>query len=125
MYLAPPLSILTQESWIMAHTDKPSNNEDDYFAREEIEQKRKLAHQQAKALAAQQREELKKLHYMKCPKCGMDLHKLTKGDVEVDTCFNCHGIFLDSGELERLQEHLSSEKSGQWMGAILNLFKNK
>jgi uncharacterized protein len=109
----------------MAHTDKPSTNEDDYFAREEIEKKRKLAHQQAQSMAAQQRENLKSLHLMKCPRCGMDLHKLTKGDVEIDTCFNCHGIFLDAGELERLQAVQSHEKDGQWMGAILNLFKNK
>ena len=109
----------------MATQDKPSSTEEEYFAREEIEKKRKLALEQARSMAAQQREELKKLHHMKCPKCGMDLQSVKHGDVEIDTCFNCHGIFLDAGELERLNKHMEHENSGKVMGAILNWFKNK
>ena len=109
----------------MATQDKPSSTEEEYFAREEIEKKRKLALQQSQSMAAQQREDLKKLHYMKCPKCGMDLQSIQRGDIEIDTCFNCHGVFLDSGELERLQHQMAHEKDGRWMGAVLNLFKNK
>lgn len=109
----------------MATQDKPSSTEEEYFAREEIEKKRKLAIEQSQSMAAQQREDLKKLHFMKCPKCGMDLQALKRGDIEIDTCFNCHGIFLDGGELERLQKQMSHEKDGRWMGAVLNLFKNK
>ncbi|MET0406214.1 MAG: zf-TFIIB domain-containing protein [Cystobacter sp.] len=112
----------------MAHTDKPSHNEDDYFAREELELKRKLAHEQAQALAAEQRESLKKLHYMKCPKCGLDLHTLPAKNaehVEIDVCLSCGGVFLDAGELERLQHQSKHANEGKWMGAVLNLFKNK
>ena len=100
-----------------------SNNEEDFFAREEIEKLRKLAFKQQSELAERQREDLKRLHHMKCPKCGLDLHTLTKGKVEIDTCFNCHGIWLDAGELDQLR-HLN-EQSGTWMGAVLNLFKKK
>ena len=107
----------------MATVDRPSSNEDDFFAREEIEKKRKLALKQADELALKQREELKRLHHMKCPKCGLDLHTLTKGKLEIDTCFNCHGIWLDAGELEQLRT--MDERSGTWMGAVLNLFKRK
>jgi ribosomal protein L37AE/L43A len=124
MYVAPASS-RSKETYIMATVDKPSSTEEEYFAREEIEKKRKLALQQSQSMAAQQKEELKKLHYMKCPKCGMDLQALKRGDVEIDTCFNCHGVFLDSGELERLQQQMAHEKDGRWMGAVLNLFKNK
>ncbi len=109
----------------MAEFDKPSSTEEEYFAREEIEKKRKLAIQQAQALAEQQREALKQQHHMKCPKCGMDLQALHRGKVEVDTCFNCHGVWLDAGELDRLYEQMQSEGQGKVMGAILNLFKNK
>ncbi len=107
------------------HTEKPSSTEEEYFAREEIEKKRKLAIQQSQAMASQQREQLKALHYMKCPKCGMDLQTLTKGDVDIDTCFNCHGVFLDAGELEHLMKQGTHEGGGKWMGAVLNIFKNK
>jgi uncharacterized protein len=103
--------------------DKPTHNEEDYFAREEIEAKRKLALQQAKETAEQQREALKQLHYMKCPKCGMDLQPLKEGKVELDTCFNCHGVWLDSGELEQLIKQHGHEGSSKVMGSILGLFK--
>ena len=109
----------------MATPDKPSSTEEEYFAREEIEKKRKLALQQSQSMASQQREDLKKLHYMKCPKCGMDLQTLKHGNVDVETCFNCHGVFLDAGELERLMKQAGHENSGKWMGAVLNLFKGK
>jgi uncharacterized protein len=102
--------------------EKPSNQEEDYFKREEIEQKRKLAHKQAEALATQQREALKALHHMKCPKCGLDLQTLKQGSVEIDTCFNCKGIWLDAGELEQLGAH-ASHKAPSVMSAVLNLFK--
>ncbi|MFL5349819.1 MAG: zf-TFIIB domain-containing protein [Hyalangium sp.] len=108
----------------MADFDKPSSTEEEYFAREEIEKKRKLALQQAEEMATHHREGLKQLHYMKCPKCGMDLHTLTKGHVDIETCFNCHGVWLDSGELEQILAQ-GPEGGGKVMGAILNLFKRK
>lgn len=108
----------------MAEFDKPSSTEEEYFAREEIEKKRKLALQQAEEMAAKQREELKQQHYMKCPKCGMDLQTLSKGKVEIDTCFNCQGVWLDAGELDQIIAQ-GPESSGKVMGAVLNLFKRK
>lgn len=101
-----------------------ADNEDDYFAREEIEAKRKLALRQAEELKAKEREDRKKLHYMKCPKCGMDLQTLNKGSVEVDTCFNCQGLWLDAGELETLLKGGVGE-DGAWTRSVLNLFKRK
>ncbi len=109
----------------MANLDKPSSTEEEYFAREEIEKKRKLALQQSQSLAEKQRADLKAQHYMKCPKCGMDLHTLAQGNVDVDTCFNCHGVWLDAGELDQLVNNMGHENRGKVMGAILNLFKKK
>ena len=104
---------------------KPSNTEEEFFAAEEIEKKRKLAFKQAEELAAKQRRELKALHYLKCPKCGMDLHTLKKGTVEVDSCFHCQGVWLDAGEMEELLAGGGHTQGGAVMGAILNLFKGK
>jgi uncharacterized protein len=106
----------------MADLDKPSTQEDEYFAREDIEKKRKLALEQSRETAQQQREQLKALHHMKCPKCGMDLHTLRKGSVEIDTCFHCHGMWLDAGELEKLLADDSPQR-GSVMKAVLNIFK--
>lgn len=108
----------------MPDIDKPTNMEDEYFAREEIEQKRKLALKQAQDLEQKRKEELKALHHMKCPKCGMDLQTLKRGSVEVDTCFNCKGVWLDAGELEAVIQE-GSGNSGAVMSAVLGLFKKK
>ena len=108
----------------MSELHKPSDQEDEYFAREEIEQKHRLAMKQAHDLAEKTKEELKRLHYMKCPKCGMDLQPLKKGALTVDTCFHCRGVWLDEGELEHLQAR-GHHESGAVMKAILNIFKRK
>ena len=101
-------------------SDKPSTNEDEYFAREDAEKKRKLALDQHKKIAQDEREELKKLHYMHCPKCGMPLHTVRFHNIDIDRCFNCQGTWLDKGELDKVAGH---EGGGSVMKAILNLFK--
>jgi hypothetical protein len=107
----------------MSEREKPSNQEDEYFAREEIEQKRRLARQQAEQLAQKQRDDLKAVHFMHCPKCGMNLQTLSQGSVEVDTCFNCKGVWLDAGELEQIMKGGGNLKAPSVMSAVLNLFK--
>ena len=105
--------------------DKPSMDEDEYFAREDIEKKRKLAYQQAHVMAEQQKEALRTLHYMKCPKCGFDLHTLRRGDVDLDACFNCKGLWIDAGELAHFEKQLRSpEQRHAVVAALLNIFKN-
>ncbi len=104
--------------------DKPSKPEDDYFAAEEVEAKRRLAFQQEKALAQQQREALKAQHFMKCPKCGLDLHALDEGQLHLDTCFNCHGVWMDAAQLKQLKAKGGHESHrAPLVDSILNLFK--
>lgn len=110
----------------MAVNEKPIDAEDQYFAAEDVEKLRRLALQQQKALAEQEKEGLRALHYMKCPKCGLDLQTIhhLAGNVDVDVCLNCNGIWLDAGELETLQKHTTDPRRTV-MGAVLNLFKGK
>ena len=51
---------------------------------------------------------------MKCPRCDGSLRESKVEEVSIDTCDNCGGIWLDSGELEQLME---KEKSG-WFGRL-------
>lgn len=37
-----------------------------------------------------------------CPHCKVNLHAVTLGEVQVDVCTTCRGVFLDSGELKAL-----------------------
>jgi len=39
-----------------------------------------------------------------CPKCSGTWQTKRRGDVVVERCSQCKGIFLDRGELERLLE---------------------
>ncbi len=100
-------------------SDKPSTVEEEYFAREDALKKQKIALEQQQQLAQAHREELKKLHYMHCPNCGMELHALKFKGFDVDKCFNCGGTWLDAGELEKLSE----PEHGAVMNSVLNWFK--
>src|SRR5437763_9409030 len=83
-------------------TPKPSQNEEEYIAREQALELHRLAVRQARALTDAEREQRRREHYMKCPKCGMDLHAIVYRGVTIDRCYSCHGTWLDAGELERL-----------------------
>ncbi len=98
---------------------KPSQGEDEYFVREDAEKKRRLALQSKKEKATAELKQLKELHWMHCPKCGMDLHEVRYRGVDVDVCFSCNGVFLEQGDLE----HLEKVESRGVMSAILNWFK--
>ncbi len=96
--------------------NKPSQTEDEYFVREDAEKKRKLALQVKRETKDS---ELKALHFMHCPKCGLGLQEVKYLTVDIDVCFACGGVFLDKGELEHIT--LKEETKGV-MSAILNWF---
>ena len=79
--------------------EKPSRNEDEYFARENAELlKRNRADAEREADKHARRQ-----HHMKCPKCGADLKEASMHGVTVDICSECSGIWFDAGELDQLQ----------------------
>jgi uncharacterized protein len=45
---------------------------------------------------------LKRLHWMRCPKCGMELACERHGTVEIDVCVTCRGVWLDARQLEAI-----------------------
>lgn len=84
----------------MSKLDKPSQNEDEYFAQRDLELKQKL---HAQLLAEREAAE-RRTHYMKCPKCGADLATGDYEGVQIDRCPECQGVWLDAGELELLHQ---------------------
>lgn len=83
-------------------TKKPSESEEEYFAREEAEKRRKLVLSETRAMADEERERLRTLHHMRCPKCGMQLTELALEGARVDRCFGCNGVFLDEEDVKKL-----------------------
>jgi len=79
-------------------TEKPSRNEDEYFAKREAEILK--ARREAADRAAQDAE--RKSHFMKCPKCGADLRTEERDGIQVDRCPECLGVWFDAGEAEDL-----------------------
>jgi acetyl-CoA carboxylase beta subunit len=89
----------------MSSTRKPSENEEEYFARMELERRKKWEVEQASKRTQEEKDKLKQLHWMKCPKCGSDLHTLQLKGLDVDRCPACNGTWFDAGEMEQLLEH--------------------
>lgn len=95
--------------------DKPSRNEEEYFARKEAEH---LAQRkQSAAIEAQLAE--RRSHFMKCPRCGADLQVEHYSGIEVERCPECDGLWFDAGEAERLVELNASKGIGGTFRAIV------
>jgi hypothetical protein len=97
---------------------KPSGPEEEYFVRLEAERMRKLVHEHQLKMNEEERERQRKRHFMRCPKCGAELEEIAFGDVRVDKCFNCEGLWLDRGEIETIQA-----KYARFIGRLLAVFK--
>jgi len=74
------------------------------------------------------KEENRTERQIKCPVCG---HLMVKNytsrnkSVEIDTCYNCGGVFLDNGELQKIREEYKTEKErieafNKYAGSIMN-----
>lgn len=97
---------------------KPSHTEEEYFAKEEAEKLKRLAIERSKTLAEKEKEELKKAHWMHCPKCGFELKSIVFKGHTLDKCFHCQGVFLDGPEFDAL-----AGSEGGIIQAIGSLFK--
>ena len=81
---------------------KPSEKEEEYVARAGYERLKKIEAEKLHKLAEEDKKRLKELHFMRCPKCGMDLSEIDYKSIMVDKCSACEGIWLDAGELEAI-----------------------
>ncbi|MEO6525271.1 MAG: zf-TFIIB domain-containing protein [Gemmatimonadaceae bacterium] len=86
----------------MWQPDKPSQNENEYFARRDAEWLK-----EQRALLDAQR--AAKAQEMICPRCGAVMaHRPFRG-VTLDACGSCHGVWLDAGELAMLAHEPEQE----------------
>jgi Zn-finger nucleic acid-binding protein len=54
------------------------------------------------------------VHSIECPKCGHGMDEISYGgDLLIDRCTNCHGMWFDNDEAERLKS--------KWMGDALDI----
>ncbi len=84
----------------------------------DLEKRKVVEEEKHRKIAEEEKKQLKKLHYMRCPKCGMELSEIDYKGITVDKCFNCDGIWLDAGEFESIAK---LEKGA--MNKLFNVFK--
>jgi len=96
---------------------KPSDKEHEYFVRQEFERRKKEEQEKLAALDKMEKDRMKEMHYMHCPKCGQNLIEIDYKGIAVDKCSNCDGVWLDAGELEQVA-HLEKGKLDKWFTAF-------
>jgi uncharacterized protein with PIN domain len=78
--------------------DRRRGIEDEYFRKKDQEAIEKL---RAKMKVAEEAKAAG-LSSMKCPRCTGTLKEMNFEEVMIDTCDNCGGVWLDSGEFGQL-----------------------
>jgi hypothetical protein len=97
---------------------KPSESEEEYFARQEYERRKQALADQSSRAAEEERQRVLAVARERCPKCGAPLVVVHYRNVEIDKCSRCGGIWLDMGELERL----AGEETAGFLGGIRKIF---
>ncbi len=89
--------------------DEGRRREDQWFYEQESKLIEKMRRDREARLLAKaeeeverEREALKKVHWMCCPKCGHPMEERELQGIDVDICTRCEGIFFDRGEIEEL-----------------------
>ena len=101
----------------MPTDEKPSRNEDEYFARQNAE----IIREMRAKLDAERKKAERSASTGKCPRCSGDLKEQHVEDVKIDECQDCHGVWLDSGELEQLRR--VNKARGATGGVLSSLFR--
>ena len=105
----------------MVKLDEARRKEEEWFLEHEkkllAEFRKRREHEMKEAAEKEgdkKRAELKKAHWMCCPKCGHSMNEVDLLGVRVDVCSACDGIFFDRGELEAISSKKAEEKRGMF-----------
>ncbi len=64
---------------------------------------------------------LRDLHFMRCPRCGMEMQEVSLRGLAVDACFACGGVFLGKAAIDVI----AAPQQKGIMAAILNWFSDE
>ncbi len=96
---------------------KPSEQEEEYFARLEFERRRQALAEQESRAGEEERLRVLAVARERCPKCGAPLVAVPYRGIELDKCSRCQGVWLDFGELEQV----AAEDTG-FLGRVKRIF---
>lgn len=102
-------------------TDKEGRRqEEEYFARIEFERRQQQVADKQKQMQQDEKQRLKDLHWMRCPKCGMEMIEIDFEGIKVDKCSTCLGLYFDDGEVA----HLVNKNKPGFLGRLSSLFQD-
>lgn len=93
--------------------DVEKAREDQYFA----ERDRALIQKLKADKETEQERTLRDLARMRCPQCGEHLKAQRYGEVALDECPACKGVWLDKGELEKI----AGRETDGWLARYLGM----
>jgi hypothetical protein len=96
---------------------KPTEQEEEYFARLEFERRRKVLDERESQAAEEERQRILAVARGRCPKCGAELVPVPYRGIELDKCSRCQGVWLDFGELDQVV----AEDKG-FLGSVRKIF---
>ena len=99
---------------------KPTEQEDEYFARLEFERRGKVLDERQSQAAAEERQRILPVARGRCPKCGAELIPVPYRGIELDKCSRCQGVWLDFGELDQVV----AEDTG-FLGSVRKIFNSR
>ena len=96
---------------------KPTEQEDEYFARQEFERRKRVLEEQEGRSTEEERLRILAIARGRCPKCGAELVPVSYRGIELDKCSRCQGVWLDFGELDQVV----AEDKG-FLGGVRKIF---
>jgi len=96
----------------------PSDQEDEYFARQEFARRKKELEDKQGRAAEDDRQRVLAVAKGRCPKCGAPLVEFHYKGVELDKCSRCEGIWFDAGEMEKI-----APADTGFLGGVRRIFK--
>ena len=96
---------------------KPSEQEEEYFARQEFERRKQALAEQESRAAEKERLRVLAVAKDRCPTCGAPLVAVPFRGVELDKCSRRQGVWLDCGELDQV---VAEEKG--FLGGLKRIF---
>jgi uncharacterized protein len=92
---------------------KPSQNENEYFAKRDAEWLR----ERRATLDSERKTRGESQPAMNCPRCDGELKERDFQHVKIDVCGSCNGVWFDGGELEMVL-HMPRAELLRAVGAV-------
>ena len=82
---------------------KPSAHENEYFAREDTDHRRRLAIEQEHADQLARQAQASKRLPLACPRCDVAMQQVQGAVGAAASCPTCHGMFLEAADVKAVR----------------------